>query len=174
MAIAVIGSVDARNEPESTNPGSPPELGIAVAKDDRTLEIRRFLDRIVTQSAPSSVPSGVKIEVTAGVMTPTVSEAVSVVETHITRIDAMNVEVRRVDGSVVPVEVLMRELATPTPIILAQQGKQIDRLYSTIFKPRSLVLLLPSSATPMTIAPIPAGTTPWGSSKSRTTRPHPE
>jgi hypothetical protein len=156
LLCALVGSVSANAgvEPETNTAGGPPELGVAVVVDGHTLELRRFVERMVTRTTTSNLPPGVKVEVKEGAIGPTSStEVVPVVETQITRIDATTTVVRRIDGRAVSAKVLMAELAKPTPVILMKQGQQLNPLFSKMFKSESLVLLLPSSTTPTTVAP---------------------
>lgn len=153
VLCALVGSVPANaGEPETDAAGGPPELGVAVVVDGHTLELRRFVERMVTRTT-SNLPPGVKVEVKEGSIGPTSStEVVSVVETQITRVDATTTVARRIDGRAVSAKVLMAELAKPTPVILMKQGQHLDPLFSKMFKSESLVLLL-SSTTPTTVAP---------------------
>ena len=138
----------------------PPELGVAVVVDGRDIEVRRFVERMVTRTTTSDLRPGVKIEMKAGTIGPASStEVVPVVESHITRIDATKVVARRIDGRAVSTKVLMDELARPTPVILAKHDQQVDPLFSKMFKAESLVLLVPSSTTPPPTV-VPAFTTP--------------
>ncbi len=156
LLCALVGSVPAGAgvETETNTAGGPPELGVAVVVDGHTLEIRRFVERMVTRTTTSSLPPGVKIEAKEGSIGPTSStEVVPVIETQIARVDATKVVARRIDGRTVSAKVLMDELAKPTPVILVKQGQQVEPLFSKMFKPESLVLLLPPSTTPPTVAP---------------------
>jgi hypothetical protein len=145
--VAVPLSVNA--EPETDTMAGPPELGVAVVVDGRFVEVRRFVKRMVIRTGTADVSPGVKIEVKAGTMGPASNtEVVPVVETHITRIDATKVVAQRIDGRAVSFKVLVDELARPTPVVLATQGQQVEPLFSKLFKPESLLLVLPSSATP--------------------------
>lgn len=154
LAVSVVVSADTGAEPKANIMSGPPELGAAVVVDGHTLEVRRFVERMVTRTTTSNLPPGVKVEVKEGSIGPASStEVVPVVETHITRIDATKVVARRIDGRAVSSKVLMEELARLTPVIFVKQGQQVDPLFSKMFKPESLMLLLPSPTTPPTVAP---------------------
>lgn len=161
LVSSVVVSVGAGAEPEAKTQTGPPELGVAVTIDGRTLEVRRFVERMVTRTTTSNLPPGVKIEVKAGSIGPASStEIISVLEPLVTRIDANKVIARRIDGSAVSTKVLMDELASPTPVILAKQGQQVDPLFSKMFMPKTLVLLVvpPATTPPSTV--VPNGTAP--------------
>lgn len=146
---SVAVPVSAGAEPEANAMAGPPELGVAVVVDGRFLEVHRFVERMVTRTTTSNLPPGVKIEVRAGTIGPASStEVVPVVETQIARMDATKVMAQRIDGRGVSSKVLVGELTRPTPVILARQGQQVDPLFSNMFRPESLVLLLPSPTTP--------------------------
>jgi hypothetical protein len=116
---------------------------------------------MVTRTITSSLPPGVKVEVKEGSIGPTSStEVVPVVETQITRVDVTTIGARRIDGRAVSAKVLIVELANPAPVILVKQGQKVDPLFSKMFKPDSLMLLVPSSTTTPTVAPN--STTPSG------------
>ncbi len=162
LLYALVGSVaipvNVRAEQEVAAVAGPPELRVVVALDGRTLEVRRFVNRMVTRTTAPPLPPGVTIKMNTGSITaPTTSEVVPVIETQITRIDAATVVARRIDGRAVSYKVLMGELAKPTPIIVAKPGQQVDPLFATMFKPDSLVLSWPAltavdfSAPPRTI-----------------------
>jgi hypothetical protein len=149
LASSVAVGVSAGAEPEANTMGRPPELGVAVVVHGRFIEVRRFVERMVTRTTTSNLPPGVKIEVKAGSIGPASStEVVAVVETHVTRIDGTAVVAQRIDGRAVSSKVLMDELARPTPVVLGKQGQQVDPLFLKMFRPESLVLRLPSSTTP--------------------------
>jgi hypothetical protein len=156
LLCALIGSVPAYSgvEPETNISGGPPELCVAVIVDDHTLELSRFVERMVTRTTTSNLPPGVKAEVKEGSLGPTSNtEVVPVVETRITRVDATTITAWRIDGRAVSVKVLMAELAKPSPVILVKQGRKVDPLFAKMFKADTLVLQLSSSTTPPTVAP---------------------
>jgi|GEM_PF-5252885 hypothetical protein len=148
-AVAASDDVAASASPEAgTNTvAGPPELAVAVFADGHFVEVRRFVTRMVRRTTTSNLPPGLKIEVKRGTMEPASStEVVPVVETHITRIDATKIVARRIDGRAVSSNILAEELARPMPVVLVKQGQPVDPLFLTIFKPDSLMLLLPSSS----------------------------
>ena len=154
LLCALAGSVNGVVASEVEMTAGPPELGVAIVKDGRTIEVHRFVERLVTRTSASQVPPGVKIEVREGsISLPATIEVVPVVETHITRIEAAKVVARRIDGRGVPHTVLIEELAGPTPVVLANQNQTVSPLFAKIFKPESLVLFLPSTPPPPTVAP---------------------
>jgi hypothetical protein len=146
LCVLAAVPVGARAEPEASPMTAPPELVVAVLVDGRTLEIRRFVEGWVRRTNPS------KVEVSPGYIGPA-TEVVPIVETHITRIDAATVVARRVDGRAVSSRVLMGTLARPTPVLLVQPWRQLDPLFSQMFKPELLVLVLPREGVPPTVAP---------------------
>ena len=154
LAGSVAVPIGVGAEPDGDAMAGPPELGVAVVVNGRTLELRRFIERMVTRTTTSGLPPGVKIEVKTGIIEPASSTDVfPVVETHIMQIDATKVVARRIDGRVVSFKVLMDELAKPTPVVLAKQGRQVAPLFLKMFKPESLILLFPSSTPPTTVVP---------------------
>lgn len=159
LLCALVGSVAAQAsagaETEAGFVAGPPQLGVAVAVDDRVLEIRRFVERMVTRKTVAHLPAGVKIEMKTGTIGPVSStKIVPVLETHRTRIDVTKVVACRVDGRMVSLKTLLAELERPTPVILARQH-QLDPLFSKMFKPESLVLrfLVEEEDVPATIPP---------------------
>ena len=132
----------------------PLELGVAVVVDGRTLEVRRFVERIGTRTIASRLPPGVKAEIRQGTMelSPS-SEVVRVVETQSTRVDTATITVRRIDGRAVPVKTLMAELVKPTPVILLKTDQQVDPLFQELFKPEALVLVMQVPGTPASVFP---------------------
>ncbi|MCE9545517.1 MAG: hypothetical protein K8T25_08365 [Planctomycetia bacterium] len=154
LAGLIVFSSDSSAGPETNTTGGPPELGVSVAVDGHTLEIRRFVVRMVTRTTTADLPPGVKIEVKEGSIGPSSStEVVPVVEMHITQVDATKVVARRIDGRAVSYKVLMDELVKPTPIVFLKQGQQLDPVFLTMFKPESLLLVLPSSTPSPSVVP---------------------
>ena len=154
LAGSVVVPVNGVVASEVQTTAGPPELGVAIVKDGRTIEVHRFVERMVTRTSASQVPSGVKFEVREGsISLPATIEVVPFVETRITKIEAAKVVARRIDGRGVPHAVLIEELAGSTPVVLATQNQTVSPLFAKIFKPESLVLFLPSTATPPTVAP---------------------
>jgi len=148
LLFALVGSaavpsvVGAEGEPHATT--GPPELGIAVVVDGRALEVRRYVKRMVTRTTTSALPRGIRVEATRGTIGPASrTEVVPVIEVHITRVDSTKVVARRIDGREVSRQVMMDELARPTPVVVAKQGQELDPWFAKVFKPKSLVLLLP-------------------------------
>jgi hypothetical protein len=159
--VGFVGNLTSADiEPTANSISGPPELGVAIAVDDNTIEVHRFIVRTGTRVTTPDVPQGVTFEGNKGTTfrpAPKV-EQISVIETYTTRFDVTKVVARRIDGSVVYSKILVNELAKPTPIIYVKQGQKVDQFFSKMFKPESLVLLLPSSLTPPTNTP--SSTTP--------------
>jgi len=123
----------------------PPEIGVAVVVDEHILEIRRFVDIPSTRTIFSGLPPAVKTETRVESTIGT-----SIMQVEVTEIVSSN-QVRRIDGRTVSNDVLVAELAAPTPILIQKQSLQIDPLFSKIFNPESLVLLMPTSTTPTAV-----------------------
>ena len=141
LVVPVVASAQTATGPA----GAPPELVIAVAVNDQTLEIRRFVERMVTRTTTIPLPPGVKVQAKNGSVGPTTTtEVVSVVETHTTRFDIRNIAAQCIDGRTVSGKALIAALAKPTAIILAKPGQPVDPLFSKLFKPETLVLQLPA------------------------------
>ena len=159
LLYAVAGSVPlvVAGEQDAKIVAGPPELGTAVIVDGRTLEVSRFVVRMVRRTTTSNLPPGITIEARAGdIAAASTTEVVPVVETHIYRIDATEILVRRIDGRAVPYKVLMDELAKPTAVLLAKQDQQVAPLFSKLFRSESLVLPFPTPTrgVPDYVAPI--------------------
>jgi hypothetical protein len=159
LLCALVGCVPviASAQTASSPAGTPPELVVAVAVNDHTLEIRRFVERMVTRTTTIPLPHGVKVQAKNGSIGPTTTtEVVPVVETHTTRFDISKIAVQRIDGSMVAAKTLIAALAKPMPVILAKPGQQISPVYAKLFKPDSLVLQLPSPQTNVPDYRVPA------------------
>lgn len=153
LITTVLTSADETETNTSTFPRDLPELRVAVAVDDDVIKICQFVVPMDTY-----VTSGVMVEMKEGTIGPP-TEAVPSIMTFCTYIDATAIIARRIDGRAVPVKDLMAELAKPTPVIFVNQGLRVDPLFSTMFKPDSLVLsttsqiIAPTSTTPQTAVP---------------------
>jgi hypothetical protein len=153
VASCVLVAVDVGAEPEANTMVGPPELGVAVLVDRHTIEVRRFVETMVTRTTVSNLPPGVKIKTKEGFIgPPTVTELVPVVGTTIERFEVREIAGRRIDGRVISQELLVRELARATPMLLLKQDQRLNPLFAKMFKPESLVLLLPRQRI-TTIAP---------------------
>lgn len=127
--------------------GPPLELATAAVVGGRTLEIRRFVVRMVTRTTNDNLAAGVKIDVKEGDIRTASTIVVPIIETQIIRIDATKVGARRIDGRAVPFNVLINELQELTPVIFAQHSLQVDPIFSKLLKADSLVLHLKPSFT---------------------------
>lgn len=147
--------VAAGAESKASVMAGPPELCTAVAVNGHTIEVRRFVERAVTRTTIPNLPQDVRIEIKGGTIDRASSpEVVHVVEVRTTQMEAVRVMAWRVDGRAVSHEVLMKELARPTPVVLAKHGQQVDPIFLRMFQPESLILLFPSAtAPPTTVAP---------------------
>jgi hypothetical protein len=156
LRVLTVGTVEARAADDCDATFGPPEIGVATMLEDGTVEIRRFVKRMISRSSPSALPPGVKIEVRSGSIEPTtIVESVPVVESHISRIELTSVVARRIDGRAVSHQALKDLLTRPTPVILATHRGRIEPLFGQMFKPDSLILHLPAQTSPSTVAPDP-------------------
>ena len=159
----LISAASVPREPEATNrtanasaeaeaakapaEGSP-ELAFAVS-DGHKLKVYRF-HNIMERGTTKSLTA------------PPVTEVSPVLVTQIMQVDATDVVARRIDGRAVPQNVLLDELAEPTPVILGQENRLFDPHFLKLFKPESLLLLSPlwpphadSSSLSMPLVPMP-------------------
>jgi hypothetical protein len=154
-----VAAAQARAQSEARMMEGPAEQRIAVVADGSSLNVSRFVRRMVERKT-RNLPPGVKVEVTKGSI-PTWTEVVPVFETQTSRIDATRVVARRVDGRLVPYKVMMAELARPTPVLFMEQDMRLDSRFTKMFKPETLVLSIRSPAPitvfPSSLSPRPAG-----------------
>jgi len=134
---AVIPGIGEAGEPKAKCSSNPPELGIAVAVDGRMLEIQQFAHNMGQRISMSNTTPPTQI-----------IEMVPFVSALVCRIDATTVVARRIDGRAVSTKDLMDELAKPTPIVFAKPGEQLNPPFAKLFKPESLVLVLPPPTPP--------------------------
>lgn len=154
-AFLAAGSTEGPGEAKTAAGTGPPELALAVAVDGRTLEIQRFVERVVTRTTTPRFPPGVQVEVRQGSIEPTSrTELFPIIEKHSTRIEVVNVSARRVDGSPVERDVLLRKLNTWTPVLIIKHNQQVDPIFWDIFQAETLLLMLPPPSAPLTVSPV--------------------
>jgi len=142
VGLTMVAAPAERNRPAESG---PPEVGVAVITDGRTLEIHRFVEGTVTRKTVSSLPPGITVKPKAGSIGPsTTTEVVPIMQTEITRSDATKAVAWRVDGREIGVKELTESLAKPTPVIIARRWRTIDPIFLKVFKPDTLVLPLPN------------------------------
>jgi hypothetical protein len=149
----LIAIADAATGPATTTAElAAPKLAVAVAVDNQTVELRQYVERMVTRTTylKSSPYSPTK-----GNTNTQFTEVVPVVETQTTRTVISQFSARRIDGRPVAQKLLADELRRPTAVIIFPQGEQLDPLFAKMFKPETLILL-----SPVTRAPGPAPSLP--------------
>ena len=161
LTATVTVSVRASAQPPNDATNGPPELGVAVAVDAQTLELRRFIERTVTRTAtPGTQPALSFDAVTKGSIAPAVEVAV-ITETQISRLRIADVMLRRVDGQTIPHASLAKELARSTPVAITYSDHQANPQFWKMFKPESLILQLPApSRLPITTSNDPKRSKP--------------
>ncbi|MGL4594235.1 MAG: hypothetical protein ACRCUY_05850 [Thermoguttaceae bacterium] len=143
LLCALVGSVSfAADKPDSRN---LPALELVVLVDDHTIEIRQFAEGMVTRTTFNS-PSSIRKQKKDGNIVPrTYTEVVPVVSTATFRVPISEIVAQHLDGSPIPVNVLMAKLADTTPVIKITQDHKINPLFAKIFEPNSLVHVWPPS-----------------------------
>ena len=144
-AVVSIGS-DAR--PQDIPAGGAPELAVAVIVDARTIEVHRFVVRTVTRSIRDNATARDNPQIPNGGREFSATETARIVETHINSWDISTVVVRRIDGRAMSHNLLLRKLASPTPVVVVDQGPPVNPLCWKMFKPESLVLDLSKASAP--------------------------
>jgi len=161
MICALAGQPEiddgARSAPERNTRYGLPELGAAVVVDSRTIETHRFVESMVKSRVAVNEPTFLR----PGEVAPKYrTEVVPLVSEMIERVDITKIAARRVDGRAVTYKELVRGLAKEAPVIFVKQGEKVDPRFTKLFRPASLVLVLPSFKTPRYVAggisPMPA------------------
>lgn len=135
-----------------------PELAVAVAVDDQTVEVRRYVDRTIVRRS-SQDPSDRNVKVDEGVieLTPR-TETVVIQEEYVTRLPASTIEAQRIDGSAVSKAFLLKELSRPTCVLILKGDQRLSPLVAGIVAPKVLTLRFPLST--VSVNTIPVSTAP--------------
>lgn len=142
LALAfVLADCEAQAQAPAKITKGPPELQIAVILRGRTLELSQFSLSIAMAPEPAD---GLKAAAQRADEFTLVEAKDELAQTNSFELAKLRLVARRVDGTPVPQQVLVTELAKPTPVIVIEPGERIDPRFVPLFKAETLVLQLPS------------------------------
>ncbi len=144
----------ARAQQPVPNPGMAPQFGIATTADDGTIELHTCEEGTIYQTVQSEVTAAPAKRPAKRPFNESGTE--NDMKRIVRRIAPTDVEAIRVDGTRVNQASLMKLIAKPTPVLLAQRGREINKAFLRIVKPDTLILVLPKPAPTRTASPLRA------------------
>lgn len=135
-----------------------PELCVAVADSETTVELHRYKPRLIERTTTLDGPA---IPSESEGFSLTTTEVASAVETQIARYSISEIVAHKVDGTPIPSPALARELANPAPVIVVPAGQGIDPKLVGLFKSDAIVMQVPvpqaAGLSPPAVREFPSG-----------------